>query len=142
MEIVDPIDNSFYSERPVFYAGFWARFAASFIDGLIVGVALIFVNLLLLKDTTLQPLFNVIVAWLYSALQESGPGMATIGKKALNIKVTGLHGQRISFGQATGRHFGKLISAAILLIGYFMMLWDDKRQALHDKLASTLVVTI
>ena len=66
--------------------------------------------------------------------------MATIGKKAMRIKVTDLAGNRISFGQATGRHFGKILSAIILLFGYFMMLWDDKSQTLHDKIAGTLVI--
>lgn len=73
-------------------------------------------------------------------MQESGPNQATLGKKALGLKVTGLNGERISFGQATGRFFGQFLSAIILLIGYFMMLWDDKNQTLHDKLAETLVI--
>ena len=85
-------------------------------------------------------MINIVASWLYSSLQESGPNMATIGKKAMNIKVTDMDGGRISFGQATGRHFGKIISGIILLIGYFMMLWDEKSQTLHDKMAGTLVV--
>lgn len=66
--------------------------------------------------------------------------MATLGKKALGIKVTDMYGERITFAQATGRHFGKIISTVILFIGYFMMLWDDRSQTLHDKIAGTLVV--
>jgi uncharacterized RDD family membrane protein YckC len=80
------------------------------------------------------------MGWLYSALQESGPAQATIGKKALGLKVATLSGDRISFGQATGRFFGKYVSAIILLIGYLMMLWDDRKQTLHDKMAATLVL--
>ena len=75
-----------------------------------------------------------------SALQESGPNQATLGKKALGLKVTSLTGDRISFGQATGRFFGKYVSAIILFIGYLMMIWDDRKQTLHDKMAGTLVV--
>ena len=41
---------------------------------------------------------------------------------------------------ATGRHFGKLLSALIILIGYLIMIWDEKKQTLHDKMADTPVV--
>jgi uncharacterized RDD family membrane protein YckC len=51
-----------------------------------------------------------------------------------------MNGHRISFANASGRFFGKYVSAIILLIGYLMMLWDDKKQTLHDKMAGTLVV--
>jgi len=78
--------------------------------------------------------------WLYCALLESGAGQATIGKRALGIKVTDADGNRISFGRATGRHFAKIISAMTIFIGYLMVLWDSRRQALHDKIAETLVV--
>lgn len=127
-----------FLEEPVIYGGFWERFGAIFLDGLILLIpnyALTY----LLPDVS-GTILSVLMYWLYSALQESGPGQATIGKKALGLKVTSTAGERISFGQATGRHFGQIISALILLIGYFMMLWDDKRQTLHDKMANTLVV--
>jgi len=84
--------------------------------------------------------FNIVAQWLYYALQESGPRQATLGKRALDIKVTNEQGGRISFGQATGRHFGKYLSMLILFIGYLMMLWDDRSQTLHDKMAGTFVV--
>jgi uncharacterized RDD family membrane protein YckC len=71
---------------------------------------------------------------------ESGKQQATVGKMALGLKVTDLNGQRISLGRATGRHFGKWVSTIILFFGYFMMLWDEKNQTLHDKMAGTLVV--
>ena len=80
------------------------------------------------------------LSWLYSALLESGPKQATPGKRLLDLKVTNMEGERISFGQATGRHFGKYLSAIILCIGFLMMLWDGKKQTLHDKLAGTLVL--
>jgi uncharacterized RDD family membrane protein YckC len=78
--------------------------------------------------------------WIYFALQESSSAQATLGKRALGLKVTSVEGGRISLGQATGRYFGHIISSIILLIGYFMMLWDDKKQTLHDKMADTLVI--
>ena len=80
------------------------------------------------------------LSWLYSALLESGPKQATLGKRLLDLKVTNMEGERIRFGQATGRHFAKYLSAIILCIGFLMMLWDGKKQTLHDKLAGTLVL--
>lgn len=132
-----PTTDLFQSD-PVVYGTFWERFAAAFIDGII----LIIPNYLLtysLGELT-GNLGAVVIGWLYGALQESGASQATIGKKALGLKVTTMDGQPITFMQATGRHFGKYISTVILLIGYFMMLWDEKKQTLHDKMASTLVV--
>jgi uncharacterized RDD family membrane protein YckC len=127
-----------FKDAPVIYGGFWERFGAAFLDGLIL-----LVPSLILQYTVSRELYLVLailINWLYYASQESGAAQATFGKKALGLKVTTLSGGRISFGQATGRYFGKLISGLILLIGYLMMLWDNKKQTLHDKMAGTLVV--
>ena len=48
-------------------------------------------------------------------------------------------GQRIGFGRATGRYFAKFVSAMILLIGFMMVGWTQRKQGLHDLIASTLV---
>jgi len=58
---------------------------------------------------------------------------------ALSMKVTDLQGNRISFARATGRHFAKYISAMILLIGYIMAGFTERKQALHDMITGTLV---
>src|SRR2546428_774442 len=68
------------------------------------------------------------------------PRLATVGKMVFGLKVTNLEGHRISFARATGRHFAKLISAMILLIGYIMAGFSERKQALHDMIAGTLVV--
>ncbi|MBM4406123.1 MAG: RDD family protein [Chloroflexi bacterium] len=78
--------------------------------------------------------------WLYYALMESSPRKATLGKMALGIAVTDYDGKQITFAKATGRYFGKLISVVILLIGYLMVAWTEKKQGLHDIMAGTLVV--
>lgn len=134
---VNPPTTDLFTDEPIVYGGFWDRFGAAFLDGLILLVP----NLLF--TFTIGPgigdVLSLATTWLYSALMESGPGQATLGKKALGLKVVNSEGQRISFGQATGRHFGKIISAIILFIGYLMMLWDDKKQTLHDKMAVTYV---
>jgi len=128
-----------FPDEIIIPGGFWERFGASFLDGIIIGICN-FLLQLALGDNVGTSLLSLVIGWLYFALQESGSAQATIGKKALGLKVVNMEGQRISFGQATGRHFGKFISAIILFIGYLMMLWDEKKQTLHDKMANTQVV--
>ena len=85
-------------------------------------------------------IINIIGIWLYHALMESSRWQATPGKLALGIRVTDLNGHRISFGRATGRHFGKIVSSIPLLIGWIMAAFTEKKQALHDMMAGCLVI--
>ena len=133
-----PPSVDLFQAEPIIYGSFWERFAAAFLDGIILMVPSLIMTFTL--GETPSSLLEIVIGWLYEALQESGPSQATIGKKALGLKVTNLEGQSISFAQASGRHFGKYISMLILFIGYFMMLWSDKKQTLHDTMAGTLVV--
>ena len=84
--------------------------------------------------------FSIILQWLYYALMESSRKQATLGKMALGLKVTDMYGNRITFGRATGRYFGKILSGLILNIGYIMAAFTEKKQALHDMLANCLVI--
>ena len=152
----------------VAYAGFWLRFLAYLIDKVILGVATtaLFVPFFFLiggaayfarfRDfegfaaphwgaflTLILMLVAVaaIVQWLYFAYLESGENQATWGKQALGVYVTDLAGSRISFGQASGRFFAKIISGLIpLWIGFIMAGFTERRQALHDMIAATLVL--
>ena len=83
---------------------------------------------------------SVVGQWLYFSLMESSRLQATVGKLAVGIVVTDENGMRIGFGRATGRYFAKFISAIILGIGYLMAGWTQRKQALHDMIAGTLVV--
>jgi uncharacterized RDD family membrane protein YckC len=83
--------------------------------------------------------FSVLVKWIYEAALESSPRQATVGKMALGLRVTDLEGRRISFARASGRHFAKYISGMIFLIGYIMAGFTERKQALHDMIAGTLV---
>jgi uncharacterized RDD family membrane protein YckC len=78
--------------------------------------------------------------WLYHTLMESSRYQATLGKMALGSIVTDMNGARISFARANCRFFGKWVSGAICNIGYLMAAFTEKKQALHDILASTLVI--
>lgn len=133
------------------YAGFWRRFAAWFIDtiilmvgGLIISFA--FGGVITSKGVSGESrkgaanILGMLVGWLYHALMESSVKQASLGKMALGLMVTDLSGQKISFARATGRHFAKIISALILFIGFIMAGFTSKKQALHDMIASCLVV--
>jgi uncharacterized RDD family membrane protein YckC len=83
---------------------------------------------------------TILAMWLYNALMESSAKQATLGKMALGIVVVDLSGKRISFARATGRFFSKFLISSILLIGYILAAFSEKKQALHDLIAGTLVV--
>ena len=83
---------------------------------------------------------RILVVWLYHAFLESGPHQSTWGKRAVGLKVTSIRGERISFGHASGRYFGTIITNMTMGIGYLMVAFTDKKQTLHDMIAGTLVV--
>ena len=94
-----------------------------------------------LEIVILYSFLKFIVVFPYFTLLESSRWQATLGKLLLGIRVTDLSGQRISFLRAAGRLFGKTLSGQILLIGYLMAAFTEREQALHDLLASTIVVS-
>ena len=156
------------------YAGFWLRFVAILLDGLILGIPMAILGGILGgiiggiwgfsygvshpdgkfgmldSDGDLNASFlimefgiiilSTIVKWLYFSLQESSSAQATLGKRILGLKVITMDGQRIGFGRASGRFFGKFISSLTMLIGYMMAGFTERKQALHDMIAGTLVV--
>ena len=150
------------------YAGFWLRFVAHLIDGLLIGAVAgaIFVPMFFLtglggflravehdhqpdpaviasfvSSIALLALASVLGSWLYYAYFESSDWQATVGKKVLNLIVTDMDGNRVSFGRASGRYFAKIVSGLIPLgIGYILAGVTEKKQALHDMIASCLVL--
>jgi uncharacterized RDD family membrane protein YckC len=85
-------------------------------------------------------LLSLAVAWLYFALMESSERGATVGKMAMGLRVVTNDGKRLSFMNATGRYFAKILSAIIFCIGYIMIAFTDRKRGLHDMIASTLVI--
>lgn len=150
------------------YAGFWLRFLAYIIDGVVIGVvfgvfALIVVAIVGVgyfrtmlegmngEDATFPAEFvsimllaaavSLVANWLYCAWMESSQYQGTLGKMALGLIVTDLQGRRVTFARASGRFFSKLITGLIpLAIGYIMAGFTEKKQALHDMIASCLVL--
>ena len=83
---------------------------------------------------------STLIQVLYYSLMEASKNQATLGKMALGLKVTDIDGNRLDFMKAFLRNIGKILSSMIMLIGYIMAGFTEKKQALHDILASTLVV--
>ena len=154
--------------KTIQYAGFWWRVLAHLIDQVVLSFAAgIFVIPMMAifglsiysmtesgMDLEESPMFwgslvsmyasiftvSLLINWLYYAIMESSKTQGTLGKLVLRIKVTDYGYQRVSFGRATGRFFGKYISSFILLIGYIMAGFTAKKQALHDMIASCYVI--
>ena len=127
------------------YAGFWRRFVAYLIDYLIIGAGAFIVGFvigIIAGASAPAALYVVTIAgyYLYYAFMESSANQATVGKIALGLKVTDEEGNRIAFGRAIGRTVAKILSALTLFVGFIMAGFTDRKQALHDKIAHTLVV--
>ena len=146
------------------YAGFWRRFAAYLIDQFIIAWVLnefwgnyfnnARVYFRLYEESFTGDIyrdmetFATIGMWvllipfisMYYAGMESSPLRATVGKLAVGIYVTDLQGQRVSFGRAAGRFFGKILSGMLLGIGYLMAAFTERKQALHDSMSECLVL--
>ena len=147
------------------YAGFWGRFLAAFTDGILLSFVSFAINLLvgvgggviiglienangMHMDMKLLPLItgltaillSVLSRWLYYALMESSHYQATLGKKICNLIVTDTEGEQLTFARASGRYWAKWISSLTCLIGYIMAAFTERKQALHDMIAGTLVL--
>ncbi len=93
-----------------------------------------------MQSNPLATVVSLVVNLSYFIVMESSEKQGTLGKMAVGVKVVDANGDRISVGAAVGRYFAKILSGLILLIGFMMVGWDDKKQGLHDKLAGTYVI--
>ncbi|MDM8540962.1 RDD family protein [Desulfococcaceae bacterium HSG9] len=134
------------------YAGFWIRFGAKFIDGIITGAVVFLLTMIpsfllgmlgteqsVLISSMLSIIINIILPAIYSTWF-IGKFAATPGKMACGLKVVMYDGDRVSYGCALGRHFAEWLSSIILLIGYIMAAFDDEKRTLHDRICNTRVV--
>src|ERR1700722_1076473 len=161
-----PMQGSIAVPRP--YAGFWLRFLAYIIDTVVLGVIFGVIVLLaiaavgvgyfraifqgmqdgtgefpagLVSAILMGVLLTLVASWIYHAWMESSEYQATLGKMALGMTVTDLNDRPVSFARASGRFFAKMITGLIPLgIGYIMAGFTEKKQALHDMIASCLVL--
>jgi len=80
-------------------------------------------------------------SWFYFSFTESGPSGGTLGKRAFGLQVLSDRMDRISFLRATVRWAARALSAAVLAIGYLMQPFTARKQALHDLVARTIVLS-
>lgn len=137
------------------YAGFGTRFAAKFVDGLILGCFSaicigapmgFFMASSKADDPGANLAFQLIVnlisygaSAVYSIFFVAKYG-ATPGKMACKIRIVNEDGSNLSTGKAAGRFFAELLSMFTCYIGYIMAAFDDQKRALHDRVAGTRVI--
>jgi uncharacterized RDD family membrane protein YckC len=136
------------------YAGFWLRFAAFVIDGFIVGFVIKVMFPLVGWD-----IWNTKHFWLFFALSAGSyllAGLLTVvyhaafwtwrgqtpGMMLLNIKVLRGDGSPVNFGYALLRYVGYIVCGLMLGIGFLWIIWDARKQGIHDKIADTVVVKL
>ena len=141
------------------YAGFWWRVLASLLDGVLSQIVALILGLILgfafglvmaiggsdeetigLVSGLLGTVLGILVQWLWFTVPESSAWQGSLGKKLLGIKVTDEQGQRIGFGRANARYWGKLVSTITLGVGFLMVAFTRRKQGLHDIIAGTLLV--
>lgn len=141
------------------YGGFWIRFLAKIIDGIILSIAqwavMIPLSMLIMPSMMqsneqfptpgffifigVQVLLSFTLPLAYGTFFLGRFG-ATLGKMACRLKVVTPEGDKITYMRAFGRFWAEIISYIILLIGYIMAAFDDEKRALHDRICSTRVV--
>lgn len=138
----------------VVYAGFWRRFAAGFIDILILELAAFIITPFFgtLSASTTSIGFNlsgtpaVIVYGLFLLYEIFFVGKfgQTLGKMALKIKIVNIGTNKApGYTKAFLREVvGKCISTLVIGLGYFWVIWDENKQAWHDKIAETVVIKV
>ncbi|MDF7800631.1 RDD family protein [Pontiellaceae bacterium B1224] len=134
------------------YAGFWRRFLAVFIDGLVMSIFSLPANFgfqFAMTKASEGPGFVILAIVLYLSMLlipaiyliwMHGRYGATLGKKAVGVKVVMSDGTPISYGRAVGRYFAYMLSGLIMYIGYIMAGFDSEKRALHDHMCNTRVI--
>lgn len=129
------------------YAGFWIRFVASFIDGLILAAAQYAIGIAIgsgLADQSTSSMSGLrLVPLAISGAYEiilTAVGGQTLGKMVCGVSVVRADGTAIGLGRSIARYFAKFVSAFTLLIGYLIAGFDPKKRALHDMICGTRVV--
>ena len=137
------------------YGGFWIRFIALMLDGIVVNAVMSLVymlfgrhysfpfnsdfNSLAVFSSSPESYISMLTQWGYNILMLRYYG-ATLGKMALQIRVVGKEHELDWITIILRETVGKMVSGIILGIGYLMIAWDPKKQALHDKISGTYVI--
>jgi uncharacterized RDD family membrane protein YckC len=125
------------SAGPSARAGFWVRFGAAVVDGILLAI----------PNGVLQAALKgpgyglgLLIGIAYFTYFEGQSGQ-TLGKRALSIRVVDINGGGpIGYSRAFIRYVGRYVSFVVILLGYLWMLWDPQKQTWHDKFANSVVV--
>jgi uncharacterized RDD family membrane protein YckC len=140
-------------------AGFWIRFVAFLVDGIILSIVTGAVSLVLglsaeIPGNVTDPFAAVealgrtfaamvlasnIVSVLYSVVFVGWRGQ-TPGKILLRLKIIRVDGGEVDYVKAFIRWVGYFVSGVILGIGYIMAAFTADKRALHDYIAGTRVI--
>ena len=142
------------------YAGFWIRFAAKLIDGIIVFILLV-VAIFVGAETMVPPddatpmeaaehamlmqrIWQLVFVGMMVAFNTIFVGTwgGTPGKLLCGLRIVRPDGTKVSYLRALGRALAEILSAMILMIGYLMAAFDSEKRALHDWIASTRVIRV
>lgn len=124
-------------------AGFWIRFLAILIDGVILFVINLILAAILNSSTTgrsgIQTLLGLIYYVYFWSSASPWPGQ-TVGNKLLNIRVIKTDGSDLSLVVALIRYIGLVVSILVIFIGVIWAAFDPNKQGWHDKIAGTYVI--
>jgi len=139
------------------YGGFWIRFAALFVDGVVVNALGMILGVLMGVSVTEQMASDPSVSfstvqWIHLILQVSlaifyytwfvGKYGGTPGKLILGLRIVDEHGGPVGYSTAVKRYLATILSALTFGIGYLIAAWDSEKKTLHDILVRTRVVQL
>ena len=125
------------------YGGFWIRFLAMLLDGIIFGIPAAILQLLIIFATGVVELgYLVSLAIVVLTIYLDGTRGGTPGKLVLGLRIVNEQGEIIGIPYAILRYIGKILSGFILGIGYLMIAFTEKKQGLHDMIAKTYVIYV
>jgi uncharacterized RDD family membrane protein YckC len=125
-------------------SGFWRRFLAVFVDGLVLLIPNLLLTYVIFKDAQVAGQgLSYVLAWAYGTLLEGSARGQTVGKMALGIRVYDFNqGGSIGYSRALVRQLVKTVAAIPIFLGWFWMLWDKEKQCWQDKAANDVVVPV
>jgi uncharacterized RDD family membrane protein YckC len=121
-------------------AGFWRRFVGLIIDGIIIAIPAYIIEP---HSSGGRSGIQLLIGLVYTTVLIGSRRGQTVGQMAMGIRVIDFNtGGPIGYGRAFIRWLVSIISALVILLGYFWMLWDKEKQCWHDKAANDVVVPV
>lgn len=122
------------------YAGFWIRFLAALIDGIVLGAVSYILGLASTEVFSSQWIMQNLLGFLYFIVL-TGLWGQTLGKMVIGVRVVRTSGSTAGWGAIVLREtIGKFVSIIVLLLGYIWAGFDKHKQGWHDKMADTVVI--